>query len=364
MIPFVDLRAQYLGMKSEIDQAIQQVVDDCAFISGKYARAFETEFAAYCGAKHCIAVANGTDSLEILLEAKGFGPGDEIIVPAHTWISTAEAVSTCGATPVFVDSDEYYGMSVTSLSGAITERTKAIIPVHLHGHPANMPAIMEIASEYGLFVLEDCAQAHSAKVNGTPITHFGHASSFSFYPGKNLGAYGDAGCIVTNDDELARSCRQIANHGQEGKHNHLRVGRNSRMDGIQAAVLSAKLKHIDDWTAKRIDRAAYYNEQLKDLPVETPPCRPGSTHVFHVYVIQCDNRDGLAAFLKERGIQNAIHYPNPLHLTDCYLKQGEGVGSLPQCENATKRILSLPMFPELTNDQIDEVAAAIREFYG
>lgn len=360
-IPFVDLRAQYMSIKPAIDSAIEEVITNTAFISGRYAKTFEEEFSAYTGLEHTIACGNGTDSLEILLQAMGIGPGDEVIIPVLTWISTGEAVTSVGATPVFVDIDDHFCIDVDKIEECITSKTKAIMPVHLYGHPADMPAIMALAKKHNLLVLEDSAQSVGAKIDGQNIATFGHAGSFSFYPGKNLGAYGDAGAMVTSDSNLAEKARMIANHGQQGKHNHVIEGRNSRLDGMQAAILSVKLQHIENWTESRIDHAAYYDKMLDTDRVAIPKVRKDARHVYHLYVIQTEKRDSLMSFLKSKDIGVVIHYPYPLHVMPCYKRLGHQLGDFPRAEQACNKILSLPMFPELTEEQMDIVCKTIHE---
>lgn len=361
-VPFVDLYAQYLTIKSEIDEAIGTVIRETAFISGKYAAQFEQAFAAYTGQKYCIACGNGTDSIEMLLQAMGIGVGDEVIVPAISWISTSEAVSAIGATPVFVDIDpEYYTLNPALIEAAITPRTKAIIPVHLYGQAADMPAIMAIASRHNLRVLEDCAQAHGAMVGGKMVGTFGDCASFSFYPGKNLGAYGDAGGMTTNSEEIATTARMIANHGQQGKHNHLREGRNSRLDGLQGAILGVKLPYLEQWTAARIAHAARYTELLTGAThLALPATRPDSRHVFHLYVIRTADRKALQARLHEVGIETAVHYPTALPFLKCYEHRGFTPAQFPVAAQYQHEILSIPMFAELTEGQIQTVIAALK----
>lgn len=363
-VPFVDLKAQYNRYKAEIDGAIANVISETAFISGKYATQFEEGFSEYAQVGHTIACANGTDSLEIILDVLGLGPGDEIIVPALSWISTSEAVGTRGAIPVFVDIDETYTIDVSKIEAAITPRTRGIIPVHLYGCPANMPKIMAIAEKHNLFVFEDCAQSHGAEINRQRIATFGVAGSFSFYPGKNLGAYGDAGAMVTNSIEIAQKARMIANHGQKAKHQHFIEGRNSRMDGLHGAILSAKLPHIETWTAERIAHAATYCELLKDSNITLPFTPEESRHVYHLFVIQSDNRDGLMAHLKENDVECAIHYPTPLPLLPCYDHLGHKASDFPAASQAAKRILSLPLYPEMTQEHIAQVVQVINAFNG
>jgi len=362
-IPFVDLKAQYLSIKEEIDKAIQDVIDQTAFIGGAAIKQFEVAFAEYVGTKHCIACGNGTDSIEILLKAMNIGTGDEVIVPANSWISTSEAVSAIGATPVFVDVDEFYSINISLAEKKITTKTKAIIPVHLYGHPADMPGVMKLAEKYNLKVIEDCAQSHGAEINGRRTGTWGHAASFSFYPGKNLGAYGDAGAMATNDDELGAICRQIANHGQLKKHHHVREGRNSRMDTLQAAILLAKLPYIDQWTNARIKKAALYNKLLKDSGLIVPATKNNYTHVFHLYVIRTEKREALQAYLKDHGVETAVHYPTALPLLPCYHSYGYQSADFPIAFHNQARILSLPIYAEITNEQIEYVARLIKNFH-
>ena len=361
-IPFVDLKSQYLSIEKEIQEAIQNVISETAFISGSYAAKFESHFSQFLGTKHVIACANGTDSLEILLKSLGVGNGDEVIVPAISWISTSEAVSSVGATPVFVDVDINNLIDLSLIEDKISSRTKAVIPVHLYGYPVRMDILMEIARKHNLFVIEDCAQSHGAEVNGKIVGTFGACSSFSFYPGKNLGAYGDAGAMATDIDSLAEKSRAIANHGQIGKHNHIMEGRNSRMDGIQAAVLDVKLNYLNEWTNKRIINAGLYKKYL-NANIENPIVPSDLKHVYHLYVIQHDRRDELSLFLKENGIETAIHYPTPLPLLPCYTDNVDlQRKNYPVAAKAASRILSLPMFAELTEEQIQFVASKVNEF--
>jgi dTDP-4-amino-4,6-dideoxygalactose transaminase len=358
-IPFVDLHRQYLRIKDEIDAAIASVIQYSAYIGGQRVKQFEAEFASWLGIDHVIACANGTDSIEILLDVLGVRPGDEVIVPALSWISTAEAVGTRGGTPVFVDIDETYCIDPKKVEGKITTRTKGIIPVHLYGCPANMTRIMEIAQAHGLFVLEDCAQAHGAEHRGQKVGTFGDCASFSFYPGKNLGAYGDAGAMVTNRADIAEKARIIANHGQPQKHTHLIEGRNSRMDGMHAAVLSVKLKHLDRWTDERIAAARAYTALLKNSNLVLPQVPKGDKHVFHLYVVQSDDRDGLANSLAEESIATAIHYPTPMPAMPCYEPLATPAEDYAVSAAACQRILSLPMFAELTEEEVQRTAETI-----
>ena len=314
-VPFVDLKAQYLSIKKEIDAAIEGVLEETTFIGGPVVEAFSKEFAAAYGVKHCIPVANGTDAIYISLKMLGIGSGDEVITVANSWISTSETITQSGARPVFVDIEPIYNtIDTAKIEEKISPRTKAIIPVHLYGHPADMDAIMAIAAKHGLYVIEDCAQAHFSKYRGKYTGTMGIAATFSFYPGKNLGAYGDAGCILTNDDELAEKCRMYANHGALKKHQHKMEGINSRLDSLQAAILRAKLPHLPAWTESRKANAALYQEQLKKTSLVLPQVAADARHTFHLYVVKSRQRDSLQQFLKEKGIETAIHYPTILPL--------------------------------------------------
>lgn len=365
-IPFVDLRAQYLSIRSEIDAAMQQVLEQTAFIGGKnpFVQAFEEAFATYLGIPHVVSCANGTDSLEILLKAYGIKAGDEVIVPAMSWISTAEAVSSVGARPMFVDIDPvYYTIDSSKIEAAITAKTKAIIPVHLYGQPADMDPIMQLAALHHLIVIEDCAQAHGAVYKGKKVGTIGHAASFSFYPGKNLGAYGDAGAMATADEHIASICRMIANHGQQGKHNHLMEGRNSRMDGLQAAVLSVKLKYLAEWTSRRQQHAAAYTSLLQHTLVVAPQVRPEAEHVFHLYVIRTKWRNELKNYMIQNGVECAIHYPTMLPALPAYKQRGYNINDFPNAFACQEQILSLPLYPELQEEQIVSIVSLIKSFY-
>lgn len=355
-IPFVDLVAQYHTIKTEIDHAIQSVITKSAFIGGEFVQQFEKDYSEWMKVKHTISCANGTDSLEMILKAWNIGKGDEVIVPAMTWISTAEAVSNVGATPIFADVDSnYYTILPEEIKKKITPKTKGIIPVHLYGQSVDMPSIMEIAKQNGLKVLEDCAQAHGSEIDGKKAGQWGDAASFSFYPGKNLGSYGDAGCITTNDDELAENCRIIANHGQKGKHNHLIVGRNSRLDGMQAAILSAKLPHLNNWNAKRNEIGLYFNSKIDHERYKLPAIRENGKHVFHIYSIACNNRNNLMELLSKNGIASAIHYPNELPATPVYNTSE----IFTNAKNIAQKHLSIPIYPELTLEEMDYIIAIL-----
>jgi dTDP-4-amino-4,6-dideoxygalactose transaminase len=364
-IPFVDLKAQYQSIKAEIDTAIENVISETAFIGGKYVEEFERKFAELYGVKHCVAVGNGTDSLFILMKMLGVGINDEVITVANSWISSSETISQTGAIPVFVDIDPvYYTIDENLLEAAITPRTKAIIPVHLQGQVCEMDKIVKIAAKYSLPIIEDCAQSHFSEYKGTRVGTIGIAGSFSFYPGKNLGAYGDAGCIITNDDELALKCKMYARHGALKKHQHKMEGINSRLDGLQAAILSAKLPYVLEWTEQRILNAKAYSEVLQHIKeIALPETRPESKHTYHLYVIRIEQRDQLAEFLKSKGIETAVHYPVALHNMEAYHYLQYSPEDFPVANLYQDRILSLPMFPELTTDQIKYIAGAIEEFF-
>lgn len=365
-IPLVDLKRQYFSIKEEVDQAIQEVLNNTAFVGdqgNRFNAKFEEEFTNYLGVDHFIGCGNGTDSIEILLRAFGVGKGDEVLVPAMSWISSSSTITAVGATPVFVDIDPvYYTIDEDQIEKHITPNTKAIIPVHLYGNMANMEAIMAIADKHDLVVIEDCAQAHGAELKGKKAGTWGHASSFSFYPGKNLGAYGDAGGMATNNAEIATMCRTIQNHGQQGKHNHLIEGRNSKLDGIQAAILSVKLKYLDQWTDARIQAAQYYAQHLQTDNLTLPTVRPNSKHVFHLYVVQCNDRDGLMERLKEEQIFAGIHYPVSLPFLPAYAYKGHKLTDFPVSASFHPNILSLPLFPELTEEEVKRIADVVNAF--
>ena len=359
-IPLVDLKAQYTSIKSEIDNAIASVINDSRFIGGKYVKAFEQEFAEYVGIDHCIGCANGTDALEILLRSFNIGVGDEVIVPAHTWISTAEVCTMVGAKPVFVDTlPDLYTINPSKIFAKITPKTKAIIPVHLYGLPAEMEEIMAIGSQYNLKVIEDCAQAHGSTYKGQKIGTFGHAAAFSFFPGKNLGAYGDAGGMVTNDEEIATKARMIANHGRLSKYDHELEGRNSRLDSLQAAILSVKLPYLEQWTEARRHHATLYNQYLADSALQLPVAPEYSRHVYHLYVVQVENRAAVQEKLKANGISTGIHYPIALPMLKAYKYLGHQPEDFPVSVGNMSRIMSLPMYPELTEKTIEKISLSL-----
>ncbi len=363
-VPFVDLKAQYAALRTEIDPAIQEVLEAAHFVGGPVVERFESEFAAYCGAAFALGVANGTEAISLALRAAGLGPGDEVLVPANSFFASAEAVSNIGAAPVFVDADpETFLMDPDSAAAAITPRTRAILPVHLYGRALDMRPFVELAAVHNLTIVEDCAQAHGAVFAKETIGSSGRLTCYSFYPGKNLGAYGDGGAITTNDPELRRVLLELREHGSPRKYEHARVGYNSRLDTLQAAVLSVKLRHLPDWNSARRRHAETYAEALEGSPILPPELPPPGQHVFHLFVVRCSLRDRLQKFLAERGIATGIHYPTPLHLTEAYQRLGApGPGSLPVAETMAGEILSLPMYAELSPDQMRHTIEAIHQF--
>ena len=364
-IPFVDLKAQYLSIKKDIDKAIADVIEETSFIGGHFVKDFERDFGSLYGVKHVIGCANGTDALYILMKMLGVEPGDEVITVANSWISSSETITQAGGRPVFVDvHPEYYSLDETLLEGRINSRTKGVIAVHLQGQACDIEKIKSICDKHGLFLLEDCAQSHFSEFKGVRAGLTGIAGSFSFYPGKNLGAYGDAGCIITNDDQLAEKCRMFANHGALKKPDHRIEGINSRLDTIQAAILGAKLPNILRWTDARVKNAGLYDRYLKGIPeICLPKVRPSTRHSFHLYVIRASRRDALMNFLKEQGIETAIHYPVALPNLPAYKYLGYSPSDFPVATRLQSEILSLPMYPELTESAIDYIAEKIRSFY-
>jgi dTDP-4-amino-4,6-dideoxygalactose transaminase len=363
-IPLVDLRAQYKPLQDEILAGMAEALEGMHLFLGENVQALEKEFAQFCGVKHGIGVSDGTAALHIILRALGIGPGDEVITVAHTFIATAEAIVLAGARPVFVDIDPAtYLMDVGQIEAQITEHTRAILPVHLYGQPADMAPIMEIAARHGLKVIEDACQAHGAEYHGRRAGSLGDAAAFSFYFSKNLGAYGEGGFITTNDDEIARRARMIRDHGSERRYYHDLIGWNARLDELQAVVLRAKLRHLAAWNDARRAHAAQYNALLAGLPVITPVECPGNRHVYHLYVVRVADRDRMQAYLKENNIASGIHYPVPIHLQQAMRDLGYHSGDLPVTERTVGEIISLPMYAELTDGQIDEVGAAVARFY-
>jgi dTDP-4-amino-4,6-dideoxygalactose transaminase len=360
-VPYLDLKAQYQSIKPEIDAAIARVLESGQFVLGPEVAAFEQEFAAYCGAAECIALNSGTSALHLALLAAGVGPGDEVITVPFTFVASVAAVTYTGARPVLVDIDpRSFTMDPATIEAAITPRTKAILPVHLYGQSADMAPIMEIAKRHGLVVIEDAAQAHGAKYKGRPLGSIGDIGCFSFYPGKNLGAYGEGGAVTTNNPEYAHTIRMLRDWGQDRKYHHVLRGFNYRMEGFQGAILRVKLRHLDRWTEARREVVRQYDELLSDSGVETPTEMPWGRHVYHVYTLRTDDRDGLQAFLQAEGIQTSIHYPVPAHLQPAYADLGYGRGAFLRSERAAEQVLSLPLYPELSSQAVAEVAGAVK----
>jgi len=363
-VPLLDPVAQYESLKEPLHEAIRGVLESGVYIMGPAVAGFEEAVADYCGVKHAIGVANGTDALLLTLDALGVGPGDEVITTPFTFFATAEVVSRLGATPVFVDIEpDTYNIDAALLEQAITARTKAILPVHLFGQPADMGAIMAIAERHGLFVVEDACQAIGSRYRGRAAGSIGTAGCFSFFPTKNLGGSGDGGLIVTNDDELAQRIRVLRVHGSNPKYYHAVVGYNSRLDALQAAMLAVKLPHLDAWNAARRERALAYHETLWDLPIQLPAEADDRYPVYHLYIIQTDRRDELLRYLAERGIASGVYYPVPLHLQRVYEPLGYGIGSLPVAERAALGTMALPLYPEMSDEQQECVIMAVRQFF-
>lgn len=384
-VPFLDLKAQHHRIYNEIDDKLTDIITHTGFILGKHVEEFEHGFAGIQEAKYCIGVSSGTDALHIALTALGISPGDAVIVPVNTFMATAEAVSLCGAVPVFVDCDSYYNMNISQIVEWLnsdkdynhpsrltnrrfnnltkTNRVKAVIPVHLYGQPANMDGIMALANEYDLMVVEDCCQAHLARWNHKRVGNFGTFGAFSFYPGKNLGAYGEAGALITNDKELYEKAKMIRQHGEIERYTHKIVGHNYRMEAIQGAVLATKLKYLKEWTRKRQKNARLYTELLENVEgIQTPKELEGTDCVYHLYVIRTRDRDGLQQYLQKNGVATGLHYPIPLHLQEAYKELGYKKGDFPMAEKAAGSILSLPMYPELTEKQIRYVCDKIKKY--
>lgn len=360
-IPFVNLKAQYETLKDEVAEAIRGILDSAQFIGGEALASFERDFAAYCQARFARGVANGTDALHLALRALGIGHGDEVITTAHTFIATAAAIVATGARPVFVDIDpDTCTIHPKMIERAVTDRTKAIVPVHLFGQPADMDPIKDIARRRGLYVIEDAAQAHGAEYQGVRTGALGDVACFSFYPGKNLGAYGDGGAVTTNNAAIAERIERLRDHGRTSHYSHAEIGFNSRLDALQAAILQVKLRRLDDWNANRQRAAEWYTAELAQSGIKTPLVRKGSTHVYHLYVIATNERDEIRNKLDEAGVATGIHYPVPLHLQPALVHLGYKQGDLPCCEAMAAQSLSLPMFPELTRDQVRRIAAIVR----
>ncbi len=364
-ISFVDLNAQYQTIKGEIDAAIQEVLSHSNFILGSQVEEFEQQFARFVGAAHSIGVSSGVDALRLALMALDIQPGDEVILPANTFIATALAVSAVGGVPVLVDCDPHtYEIDPVLIEAAITRRTRVLMPVHLTGQAADMDPILELARRRSLRVVEDAAQAHGTLYKGRPCGSIGDVACFSFYPGKNLGAYGDAGAVTTNDAALAERLRRLRNYGQRAKYDHVEKGLNARLDTLQAAVLSVKLRYLPQWNQARVAHAERYEELLTNVgDLAFQKVAPYSTHIYHLYIVETAQRDALQKHLASRGIQTVIHYPTPIHLQPAYAELGYARGRFPVAEQLAGRILSLPMYPELRPEQIARVAGSIKEFF-
>ena len=359
-VPLLDLPAQYSSIKSEIDEAISAVLRGSDFILGRELESFEAEFAAFCESEYCVGVDSGLSALEMSLRALDIGSGDEVITTANTFIATALAISNTGATPVLVDVDsDTYNIDLAAVRSAITPKTKAVIPVHLYGRPADMDGINQLASQHGLAVVEDACQAHGARYKGRRVGSFGNVTAFSFYPGKNLGAYGDGGAIVTNNEALAKRLRLMRNYGQREKNIHLLKGLNRRLDTLQSAILRVKLRHLDDWNARRDQHARSYASLLSESGLVLPQVDAGMEPVWHLYVVRSRQRDTLRAHLQNREVMTGIHYPTPIHLQPAYADAGYRRGDFPVSERLSSEILSLPMYAELTPELMRRVAEAI-----
>lgn len=364
-IPFLDLKANYLSVKNEVQTAINEVLDNTAYILGEKVTNFEKNFAQAHNVKFCYGTGSGTDANHLALWALGIGAGDEVIVPANTFIATAWGATLCGATPVFVDCEaDSYNLDPNKIEAAITPKTKAIVAVHLYGQPADIDAIAVIAKKHNVYLVEDVAQAHIAEYKGRRVGGLGIIASFSFYPGKNLGAYGEGGAVTTNDETLATKVKMHRDHGAMQKYNHELLGHNYRMEGIQGAVLGVKLKYLNDWTEKRRAIANKYNELLAGIKTLVLPKEMSyAKHVYHLYVIKAQNRDKLMNYLNENGVATGLHYPIPLHLQKCFANLGYKKGDFPVTEELAENCLSLPMFPEMTDEQVNYVAEKIKQFY-
>jgi dTDP-4-amino-4,6-dideoxygalactose transaminase len=364
LVPFVDLKAQYSDLRDEMNAAVLDVLETACFIGGPILERFEQAFAAYVGAKYCVGVANGTDAISLAARAAGLGPGDEVLVPANSFFASAEAISNAGATPVFVDVDPLtFHMDPGLAAEAVTERTKAIVPVHLYGRAMNLKPFEKLAAKHNLVIIEDCAQAHGAAIDDDPIGASGRLTCFSFYPAKNLGAYGDGGAVTTSDPDLMTRLRILRDHGSPARYAHSAVGWNSRLDSLQAAVLLVKLPYLHGWNTSRREHARKISAALKGSPIMAPAIPERNQHVFHLFVVRCTQRDELKHFLHMAGIQTGIHYPVPLHLTEAYQALGApGRGSKPITETLASEILSLPMYAEMSDQQISYVIDALRAF--
>jgi dTDP-4-amino-4,6-dideoxygalactose transaminase len=360
-VPYLDLKAQYISIKPEIDAALARVLESCQFVLGPEVAAFEQDFAACCGTSDCIALNSGTSALHLALLAAGIGPGDEVVTVPFTFVASVAAVLYAGAKPVLVDIDpRSFTMDPMAIESAITARTRAILPVHLYGQAADMDPIMEIARRHRLIVIEDAAQAHGAKYKGRAVGSIGDMACFSFYPGKNLGAYGEGGAVTTSNREYAHTIRMLRDWGQDRKYHHALRGFNYRMEGFQGAILRVKLRHLEQWTESRRNIARQYDALLADSLVKTPEEMPWARHVYHVYTVRSDDRDSLQASLAADGIQSATHYPIPVHLQPAYSDLGYRAGDFPHSERAAREVLSLPIYPELPPEAVSKVGASIK----
>ncbi len=366
-VPFVDLKTQYTEIKEEVLKEINEVLDNTAYICGKKAKKFEDGFAKIHDTKYAVALSSGTDALHVAVHSLGIGAGDEVIVPVNTFIATAEGVSACGATPVFVDNDEQtYNIDPSKIEAAITPKTKAVIPVHLYGQPAEMDRVLDIADDHNLFVIEDCAQSHLAEYKDQKIGGLGDIGTFSFYPGKNLGAYGEGGAVTTNDDRLYDFMLKYRQHGSIEKYVHEIVGHNFRMEEIQAGVLNVKLKYIEKWTQNRRRIAALYTKTFADLGISEviTPFNPDHVKpVYHLYIVRVPKREELVSFLNEKGIQTGLHYPLPLHMQKAYSHLGYKADDFPVAKKLAGEILSIPMYPEMSDEMVEYVCSTIKSFY-
>lgn len=363
-VPYLDLAAQLRPIRKDIDTAIARTLDNNSFCLGPDVAQFEKDFAQFCGAQHCLGMNSGTSALHLALLLLGVGPGDEVITTPYTFVATSWAISYVGAKPVYVDIDAAtFNLDPALVARAITPRTKAILPVHLYGHPCNMDALLAIARKHHLPLVEDACQAHGAKYKGQTVGTLGAISAFSFYPAKNLGAVGEGGALVTNDPAFAARAKSLREHGSTKRYHHDEVGFNYRMEGLQGAVLGVKLKHLAQWQAGRRRVAARYAELLADTPLRLPQQADYAESAWHLYTVRHARRDELKAYLDAHGIGNAVHYPMPLHLQKCYASLGHQPGAFPEAERASREVLSLPMFAELTDEQLHRVAAAVKDFF-
>ncbi len=361
-VPFMDLKAQFAGVRDEVLPALAEAAESAAFILGPRVAEFEEAFAAYAGAKHCVALNSGTSALHLALLTAGVGPGDEVIAVPMTFIATSWAISYCGATPVYVDVDPVtFTMDPAQVEARITPRTKAILPVHLYGQSADLEPLLEIGRRHGIPVIEDAAQAHGATYRGRPVGAIGQSGCFSFYPGKNLGAFGEGGAVVTDDAARAARMRALRDHAQETRYVHTEIGFNYRMDGLQGAVLKIKLAHLPAWTRRRVELAERYDRLLADLPIDRPTAAADRGHVWHLYVVRHPDRDRVRAELADRNVQTGLHYPTPLHLQQAYAHLGYKAGAFPVSERVGRECLTLPLFPEMTDAQQDAVVDALAE---